>query len=138
MNLTIYCKPTIIRDFISYLRKMNWFVQLIFGNKPYQRQFFLTTCITIWLILVHGKKYLQQWGSRKDRGKFSLTYKSWLTVCSIKMVEQDTDLTGRVDREQGGGVNAGRRGQVDDRPSPPLHHSWYHYTCHLQSASILL
>lgn len=54
------------------------------------------------------------------------------------MVEQDTDLTGRVDREQGGGVYAGRRGQVDDRPSPPLHHSWYHYTCHLQSASILL
>lgn len=54
------------------------------------------------------------------------------------MVEQDTDLTGRVDREQGGGVYARRRGQVDDRPSPPLHHSWYHYTCHLQSASILL
>lgn len=54
------------------------------------------------------------------------------------MVEQDTDLTGGVNSEQGGGVNAGRRGQVDDRPSPPLHHSWYHYTCHLQSASILL
>lgn len=54
------------------------------------------------------------------------------------MVEQDTDLTGRVDREQGGGVYSRRRGQVDDRPSPPLHHSWYHYTCHLQSASILL
>lgn len=54
------------------------------------------------------------------------------------MVEQDTDLTGRVDREQGGGVYARRRGQVDDRPSPPLHHSWHHYTCHLQSASILL
>lgn len=54
------------------------------------------------------------------------------------MVEQDTDLTGRVDREQGGGVYARRRGQVDDRPSPPLHHSWHYYTGHLQSASILL
>lgn len=52
------------------------------------------------------------------------------------MVEQDTDLTGGVNSEQGGGVNAGRRGQVDDRPSPPLHHSWHHYTGHLQSASI--
>lgn len=59
-------------------------------------------------------------------------------VNSLQLVEQDTDLTGRVDREQRGGVYARRRGQVDDRPSPPLHHSWYHYTCHLQSASILL